>query len=118
MQYHILRIAKQTGSFTLDEKACYQEMMSECDELFSEDTEIPQPMFRCVDGKLQIFDGGYDSDNEWCNHVNLWGFVETYFLKILAKHLKGNGTIILSMDNEGNPPEAFEIKNGKVKKLF
>ena len=121
MQEHILRVAKQTGSFTLDEAACYQDMKDDCDELYQEESKtpgVPQPMFRCVNGKLQIFDGGYDGFNEWGDSVNLWGFGELYFLKALAKHLKGRGTITFSMDNEGNAPEAYTITGNKVKKIF
>lgn len=139
MQEHILSVVKQTGSFSLDETACYQDMKDECDELFqaaSKTPGVPQSMFRCVDGKIQIFAGGYDSFNEWGDGVNLWGFGgydsfnkrgdsvnlwgvgERYFLKVLAKHLKGRGTITFSMDNEGNSPEAYTIKGNKVKKIF
>jgi hypothetical protein len=112
MQTHILRIAKQEGTFTLDEAACLAGMKDCCTELFQEESktpDVPQAMFRCVDGKLQIFGGGYDASNEWGIGVNLWGYAELPILKVLAQHLWGKGKITLSMDNEGNPPAAYVL---------
>jgi len=116
----ILRIAKQTGSFTLDEMKCYEDVKDGCAELFQQfqkDETIPQPMFRCVDGKLQIFEQYEDEDGHWGEATNIWGYCPKYFLKALSKHIEcksKNWKITFSVAPEYNAPEIYEVTKNKV----
>ena len=106
----ILYITKQVGKFSLDETACYEDMKGTCEELLQQhrkDADIPQPMFRCVDGILQIYGG---EENEfWGTSTNIWGYSPTWILKTLSKHLKGDGSLIFISSPQYRHPEIHEV---------
>jgi len=87
-------IHKQTGYFELDEMECYSLMKDMCKELLeqnSNEPEKPQPMFRCLNGILRIYDG-----EEWEDSINIYGYCAEDIIDNLRSCLTGNGKIIFS----------------------
>jgi len=64
----ILFLKSQKGKLDVDADKCYKNLEEACWELLQqhhEDSKIPQHMFRSVDGKVEVYDGGYDSSEQW-----------------------------------------------------
>jgi len=107
-------IYKQTGNFELDETECYSLMKDMCEELLeqnSSEPEKPQPMFRCLNGILQIYDG-----EEWTDSVNIYGYCAKYIIDDLRSCLTGNGKIIFST-SEGKKQISIGKEDAKQEQL-
>ena len=114
--WHRIKIVKQEGELELDAVILANEPVNKMaiGELFAQHDDPAyhgEPMFRVQQGKLQIYDGGYDRSWTWGKQADIWGYDYT-LLQELAKHLKG-GKVIFLDEVEGCGFKTWEIENGK-----
>ena len=120
-----LHIHSQAGDFTLDEQACYNELQDVCWELLQQhrsNDNIPQRMFRCINGTIQVYSGGWgendqeETEETWSDNVNVWGYSVEWILSILCQYLKGNGLLFIVNTHEdpARKPEIYHVTQGKV----
>ncbi|MAG26102.1 hypothetical protein CMI47_11030 [Candidatus Pacearchaeota archaeon] len=75
------------------------------------------PFARMNRGKLQLFDGGYDSLWEWGKEINIFGNSHQGILKELADAMTA-GSVSILICPDGQDENFYEIYPGKVKKVF
>ena len=113
---HEIKLIKQDGKLELDAGllAAEPEMAQAIGELFDQHQDPAyhgEPMFRVSGGRLQVYDGGYDSGWSWGKNVTIHGYSAKPLLNLLAKHLKG-GMVVFAEETEGWPSKYWTVKDG------
>jgi hypothetical protein len=115
--WHKIKIVKQEGELELDAVALANEPANKMaiGELFAQHGDPAyhdEPMFRVHQGKLQVYDGGYDRSWTWSKQADIWGCSGKELLTELAKHLRG-GKVMFLDEVEGCGFKTWEIENGQ-----
>ena len=113
----ILYLKSQKCKVELNADQCYKDLEEPCWELLQQhhhNPNIRQDMFRAVDGKIEVYDGGYDSSPSWSNQINLWGYGAEGILEGLAQNMTGDGELIFIETPEGNSPTVYKVTSKKV----